>query len=59
MNWNMNKLDIPECDLKSLFELANESIEAVMGVVRNFANLNDQTGQNDVVRNQRNVLSLR
>jgi hypothetical protein len=38
-NWNMNKLDVPETNLKSIAKIANESLEMIMDVVRNYGNL--------------------
>ncbi len=37
--WTMNKLDIPEFDLKYMLTTADEAIEKAFSVLRNYANL--------------------
>lgn len=59
-SWGMNKLDVPEFDLKYLLNTANEAIEKAFSVLRNYANLTvEQRAHEDINRNKDRVKSLR
>ena len=58
--WSMNKMAQSESDMKDILKIANEEIQAVYNVIRNYANLNsEQREHEDIKRNVGNVKSLR
>lgn len=59
-NWNMNKLDVPETNLKNILKIGNESMQLLMEVVRNYGNLSvEQRQHEDIDRNKNKIKSLR
>lgn len=49
-----------DVDMKDLFVIADEEIEEVINVIRNFAHLNEEQREHeDIKRNVKNVKSLR